>query len=173
MNEMWKPIPGYEGLYEVSDHGTVRSLDRQLPWNGTSRFFSGRILSPVATDFGHLVVGLYKDGKSSHARVHRLVMLAFVGLCPEGEEVCHYDGDPANNRLSNLRYDTRSGNFLDSVRHGTHRNTRKTHCPRGHEYTAANTRMEQGRRRCRTCRLEHQRRMDARRALRNRSGVAS
>jgi hypothetical protein len=51
--------------------------------------------------------------------LHRLILLAFVGPCPPGKECCHYDGDPANNRLENLRWDTRKSNAADRTRHGT------------------------------------------------------
>jgi hypothetical protein len=68
-------------------------------------------------------------------------------------ECCHYDGDPANNRVGNLRWDTRSSNNLDAVRHGTHWAAKKTHCKHGHEFTPENTGVQAGGRgrRCRTC----------------------
>ncbi len=58
-------------------------------------------------------------GRKVVARVHRVVMEAFVGPCPDGMEVCHGDGDPMNARLDNLRYDTRKANHADKKRHGT------------------------------------------------------
>jgi hypothetical protein len=89
----------------------------------------------------------------SNQFVHRLVLAAFVGPCPEGMEVRHLDGNPANTRLANLRYGTHSENELDKVRHGTHHEARKTHCNRGHEYTQDNTRRRRdtGSRECLTC----------------------
>lgn len=123
--EIWKPIPGYEGRYEASDQGRIRSVPRKVRgchWNGAEfqRSVPGRILKPGRyNDSGHLSVVL---GRGTNGRpVHQLVLLTFVGPPPEGMEVCHNDGDPANNALTNLRYDTRRNNILDSYRHGTGR----------------------------------------------------
>lgn len=87
---------GYEDFYEVSNLGRVRSQSRR----GTK----GVILKPIPEVKGYLRVKLYKNGKKSMHRVHRLVMQAFVGRCPDGYEVDHYDWNPKNNRLDNLRY---------------------------------------------------------------------
>lgn len=118
--EIWKDIPGYEGRYQVSDAGNVRSLPRvglQRSKKGClhSHKYIGRVLKPRRKESGHLQVQLNPDG---NFQVHRLVMLAFVGPCPEGNEVCHNDNNPANNRLDNLRYDTRHGNRVDMIRAG-------------------------------------------------------
>lgn len=127
--EHWKPVVGFEGLYEVSDHGRVRSLDRM-----TARGLrKGQMMKPFALDTGHLRVRLSRDGRGSGPLVHRLVLEAFVGPCPDGQEGCHSDGNPENNHVGNLRWATRSENQLDSVRHGTHQWARRTHCPRGHD----------------------------------------
>lgn len=100
--EIWKPIPGYPG-YEVSNMGRVRSFK----WNDI------RILKP-ASYHGYLSVLLSNQNKKSLRRIHQLVMLAFVGPCPDGLEVCHGpDNDRANNRLDNLRYDTHKANIKD------------------------------------------------------------
>lgn len=86
-------------------------------------------------------------------QLHRVVLDAFIGPRPKGMEACHANGDPTDNRLVNLRWDTRSANAADSVRHGTHVNTRKTHCPMGHGYTPENTYIKPtGNRCCRECR---------------------
>lgn len=79
----------------------------------------GKILSAARGHSGYLVVGLCKNGELKQKSVHGLVMLAFHGERPYGYEVCHGDGDRANNKLENLRYDTRQGNALDKVAHGT------------------------------------------------------
>ena len=124
MAEVWKDIPGYEGRYQVSDHGNVRSVDREVTCISASgiatvRRVPGRTLKPYINKYGgrgHLFVSL---GKYTVPQpVHQLVLLAFVGPCPEGMEVCHGDGDPTNNRLDNLRYDTRSENIMDIYRVG-------------------------------------------------------
>lgn len=115
--ERWLPIPGYEGVYSVSDHGQV--------WT----HLSNRLMKPIRHVRGHRMVNL--RGRMFY--IHRLVMRAFVGPCPDGMEVCHNDGDPANNQLSNLRYDLHVNNVNDRRKHGTHprgvdmkRNTRFT-----------------------------------------------
>ncbi len=65
------------------------------------------------------MVCLSREGQNHPRLVHRLILLAFVGECPDGLQACHYDGDKSNCRLSNLRYDTPKGNAADKVRHGT------------------------------------------------------
>lgn len=65
-------------------------------------------------------VNLSLCGRSRTFKIHRLVLEAFVGPCPEGMECCHNDGDPANNHVGNLRWDTHRNNLADKVRHGTH-----------------------------------------------------
>jgi len=101
---------------------------------------------------GHQLVKLSKDGSSRAGKVHRLVLLTFVGPPPEGCEGCHNDGNPANNDLTNLRWGTRSDNLYDRVRHGVHHQAVKTHCPQDHPYDAVNTYVtSDGRRMCRSC----------------------
>jgi hypothetical protein len=151
-HERWLAVVGWEGLYEVSDLGRVRSLPRR----GTvqpNRWYGGKILKPQpVNESGHLCVTLCRDGVDTKALVHRLVMAAFAGPCPEGEEVRHLDGDPSDNRLIRLAYGTRTQNNLDAVEHGTHYNARKTHCIRNHEFTPENTFIgSHGERCCRTC----------------------
>ena len=138
--EQWKPIPGYEGLYEASDLGRVRSPRKILK----QRLHITR---------RYPVVELSKDGKSRETLVHRVVLMAFRGMPQPGQEACHNNGDRRDNRLTNLRWGTHSENSIDQVLHGTHRNIRKTHCLRGHEFTADNTYLRPGgQRMCRACR---------------------
>lgn len=87
--DRWMPVVGYEGLYEVSDRGDVRSLKRPrktyLTRHGKElvlTWFEGRALSPSADKDGYLKVSLSKNGKSKVFRVHRLVLESFVGACP-------------------------------------------------------------------------------------------
>lgn len=153
MEEEWKPIPGYEG-YEVSNHGRVRSLDRTVQLkDGRTRRQKGRALKPWVIQ-GYLYVSLYKGRKVKKKRIHRLVLEAFVGPCPEGMECLHGDGNPANNRLDNLRWASPSDNNLDTVKHGRHHNANKAHCPRGHEFIPENRVKSQeakGKRNCLAC----------------------
>jgi HNH endonuclease/NUMOD4 motif len=167
----WRDIPGYEGCYQVSDDGQVKSLARRIKSApGCTRPLPERIMKQEVDRTGYARLQLRSDGSYAHHLVHRLVMLAFVGECPDGMEVCHNDGVKLNNNLSNLRYDTRSANQYDSIRHGTHRGSRKTHCPQGHEYTAENTWKERnGNRHCRTCNRE---RRDYRRDYYHANGAA-
>lgn len=159
--EEWRPIGGFEGYYEVSDHGRVRSLDRVLTYpDGHLHRLKGRVLSPAPLPLsGHLHLNL----KTQHKRrapvaVHALVLETFVGPRPPGLESLHWDGDPTNNKVTNLRWGTRSENMQDMVRHGRHWQTLKTHCPKGHEYTEANVRIVKGGRECRRCHVEWGRR---------------
>ena len=151
MPEMWKPVVGYEGLYEVSDLGNVRSVDRTVIYKtGQTRHYKGRTLK-LKPAHGYWRVELNQNGKPAFFQVHRLVLAAFVGPLPEGKEVCHNNGNPGDNRLENLRYGTKSENQLDRVKHGTHHEVRKTHCPRGHRLADPNLRADQKRKGKRTC----------------------
>jgi hypothetical protein len=142
LKEQWRSVAGFEGLYEVSDMGRVRSLHRVEP----------RVLKPGSIHTGHLMVWLCSGGTRKAVTIHRLVLQTFVGSCPEGHECCHRDGNPTNNRVENLYWGTRSQNVLDAVRHGTHTWSRRTHCKHGHEFTPDNTRVQKdGSRRCVTC----------------------
>ena len=116
--EIWKDIPGYEGKYQASNLGRIRSLDRQLGTPGKKGFktMKGQVLRPGPTKSGHLYVVLGHGAAGSP--VHQLIALAFIGPRPEGKEVCHNDGDPTNNRADNLRYDTRTNNILDTFKIG-------------------------------------------------------
>jgi NUMOD4 motif/HNH endonuclease len=149
--ETWRPVMGYEGLYEVSDLGRVRSLDRMTG----RRLRRGRILKAIPQKRGgHLHVSLCADGTEVVRHVHRIVLEAFVGPRPDGMETRHLDGDPVNNALTNICWGTYADNRQDMLRHGKHPNSRKTHCPRGHEYTPENTYRSSARggRGCRECR---------------------
>jgi hypothetical protein len=153
--ETWRPIPDWEGYYSVSDHGRVRSEPRTLrATDGRIFHYRGRVLRPSRDLNRRLIVTLCRDGRNNTRRIHSLVALAFLGPRPPGLEVCHGDGDCANNHLSNLRYGTKSSNVLDSVRHGTHRHTRRTRCPRNHPLIAPNLvlhELHKGGRSCLAC----------------------
>ena len=112
MVAVWKPIPGYEGLYEVSDSGQVRSMDRV---DRLGRKRRGRILRGGDSK-GYRNVMLSKDGTVFAVTVHRLVACAF--LAGEGAQIRHLDGDCTNNRAGNLAWGTPKENAADKERHG-------------------------------------------------------
>lgn len=150
-SERWLPVIGHPG-YEVSDLGQVRSLDRQMAQLSSlgvsySRVLRGQLLRPLVQKSGYQKVTV--AGRTY--RVHVLVMRAFVGPCPDGMEVCHWDGNKSNNQLENLRYDTRSENGRDAVRHGSNPSSAKTHCPRRHPLAMPNLVPSQARRGFRSC----------------------
>ena len=157
--ENWLPVVGFEDYYEVSDHGNVRTLRRK----GTR----GGPLAQHPNHRGYLTVNLRAGGKRLHRGVHRLVIEAFIGPPPEGTECRHLDGDSTNNLVGNLAWGTASENSYDRVRHGTDRESRKTHCPQGHPYDESNTQVRpNGWRHCRACRRASDRRYRAARKLR-------
>lgn len=123
MSEEWRDVVGYEGFYQVSNKGRVRTVSRTVyRKNGSPHTVAERILRSWGMGKGqHQFVGLYKvpGERAKITAVHRLVLESFVGPCPNNMECCHGDGNAKNNELSNLRWDTRSENQLDSVRHGT------------------------------------------------------
>ncbi len=124
MSEIWKDINGYEELYQVSDCGRVKSVQRKVKRTnkyGTThtKIINQRILKGRPCRRGHMTVQLCKNNKSKNFQIHRLVLEAFIGPCPQGLECCHNDGNPKNNKQSNLRWDTKSSNRKDSVIHGS------------------------------------------------------
>jgi hypothetical protein len=150
--EEWLPVRGYEGMYEVSNLGRVRSLQRAFLRNSHPITVKARILRLGSGKNGYLLAYLCRDGIRWTTTVHSLVIDAFSGPRPTGYDVCHENGDRHDNRAINLRYDTRSGNLLDQRTHGTNVNASKTHCKRGHEFTPENTTARSdGGRECRAC----------------------
>lgn len=124
--ELWKPVLAYEGLYEVSSFGRVRSLSRYVRGrSGYGGYFSKpRILKQALQGSSrgkgtYPGVTLYLDGIKQVVLVHTIVLEAFEGKCPEGLQACHGDGNPLNNRKTNLRWDTPKANQHDRIRHGT------------------------------------------------------
>jgi hypothetical protein len=137
--ELWAPIPGFEGSYEVSTCGRIRSLDRTVTRrDGVAQPCRGRMLRPGTDKAGYQYVCLRQVGESGTRRIHELVLRAFIGPPPPNTECCHRDGAPASNHLPNLRWDTRSGNRYDDVRNGAHRQSRKTRCPLEHQLIPPN-----------------------------------
>lgn len=111
--EVWKDIPGYEGFYQASNMGQVRSLPRVVdtprgPWR-----LGGKLLKPGANRLGYRYVVLRRNGRSETRYLHRLVGETFIGPLPAGAHTRHLDGNPGNNAAENLAYGTASENQLD------------------------------------------------------------
>lgn len=113
--EEWRAIPGWEGCYEASSMGRIRSLVR----GGKHRQYGGGEIQPIPTSNGYLCVNLKKIGTRKQYTVHRLVLLAFRGAPPLSSDGCHQNGNRQDNRIENLRWDTRKANIADKVLHGT------------------------------------------------------
>jgi hypothetical protein len=139
----WRPVLGYEGLYEVSIGGQVRSLPR-----ATTR---GKVLAQNPSA-GYPAVTLSKAGKVRTRRVHVLVAEAFLGH-GRGDEVRHRDGARNDPCVANVEYGTRSDNVHDQVRHGVHGEAARACCDRGHPLVGANLSRSHrpGVRRCLAC----------------------
>ena len=106
--EEWRDVVGFEGIYQVSNFGRIRSVK------------TGKIKEQTVQDNDNRpYLGLWKNNIQKICRPHKLVMEAFVGIRPQGMECCHNDGNPQNNHLTNLRWDTAKSNQADRVRHGT------------------------------------------------------
>lgn len=99
-------VPGFHAYrYQVSDNGEIHSLLQK------------KVLTPRRNRAGYLTVLLSQGGRSKRVYVHRVVLEAFVGPCPEGMETCHNNGNPADNHLENLRWDTHAANEADKRLH--------------------------------------------------------
>lgn len=122
--DIWRPVVGYEGRYEVSDHGRVRSLPIVVKRPGVKPFVhpgSGRVLQQSSNQRGYKLVELYCGSRATRRTrpVHRLVCEAFHGPPPEDKpNTLHNDGKPDNNRAVNLRWGSQADNFADAKAHG-------------------------------------------------------
>jgi len=132
--EQWRDVVGYEGLYEVSNIGNVRSLDREVrnPTGGGMRLRKGRLLRHSYHKHGYPRVSLYDEGIKTTVDIHRLVAEAFIDNPDNHPFVLHNDDNPKNNSVDNLRWGNCSDNGHDAVRNGRHHCANKTHCSRNH-----------------------------------------
>ena len=136
--EEWRSVVGWEGLYEVSSLGRMRSLDRP-PMNGR-RANKGRVLKAVPNGTKGDPHVILTDGvRRWGCHVHVLVARAFIGPRPDRLDVCHKNSINADNRLVNLRYGTRTSNALDRVAAGNDHHAASATCRQNHPWTEANT----------------------------------
>lgn len=106
--EIWLPVVGFEGFYEVSNFGNIKTVK------------TGKIKIPTKSKIDNRpYIGLWKFNKVKICKPHTLVLTAFIGKRQEGFEGCHNDGNPCNNHIDNLRWDTTRNNQLDRIKHGT------------------------------------------------------
>lgn len=110
--ELWKKVPGYEGYYEASSFGRIRSVDRFVDHKINGRtMYRGKVISTrLSIPSGYLHVGLTVHGKSKSYTVHRLIMYAFHGK-DEKSQINHKNGIKTDNRVENLEYCTQSQNI--------------------------------------------------------------
>lgn len=111
--EEWRPVVGYEGLYEVSSIGRIKRI--QIYGRPIQRF-----LSSNKGKRGYIPINLCKNGKSKKELIHRIVLTAFRGPPLPTHESCHSNGIASDNRIENLRWDTHVSNCADRKTHGTH-----------------------------------------------------
>ena len=117
--EIWKDIKGYEGYYQVSNLGRVKSLDRVATYSDKKvHHLKGRVLKPMVTKHGYEIVDLRKDRKRKTSKVHRLVAIAFLDNPKNKPQVNHIDGVKLNNNLNNLEWVTNAENIRHAYKKG-------------------------------------------------------
>lgn len=117
--EEWKDVVGYEGLYEVSNLGNVRSIDREIKCkNGNVQLFKGKVISQYDNGKGYKNVTLWKNNKPKIIYVHRLVAIAFIENKLEKPCINHIDKNRGNNNVSNLEWCTQKENEFHKLTFG-------------------------------------------------------
>jgi hypothetical protein len=115
--EIWKDIQGYEGIYQISNLGRIKSLHRD--------YTNGRILNPAKNNRGYLRLGLSGNGKVRYDSVHRLVAETFIPNPKNLPEVNHIDGNKLNNRVENLEWVTKGENQAHAYKTGLRKTTER------------------------------------------------
>lgn len=118
--EVWKPVPGYEGIYEISSLGQLKSLARDVFRSGVIQHRNEYIKKQWPNPDGYMQCKLSRDGVNVNIGVHRLVAMAFLENPDEKPEVNHKDGNRTNNQIDNLEWVTREENIADCIARGTH-----------------------------------------------------
>lgn len=160
-DEEWRDIPGYEGYYQASSLGRIRSLDREITqenrWGSTTTYLKlGQVLTTGAYSGERYRVKLSCDGVKEMKGVAVLVALAFHGVPAPGKDwALHRDGNMFNNAPENIYWGDQFDNMQDAIRHGTHHEKFKTHCTHGHELGGPNLGLNVtlGSRYCKACAL--------------------
>lgn len=120
--EVWKDIAGYEGYYQISNFGNIRSVDRVIYSDkfhiGIKRELKGRTLNPSVNNHGYLSLILSKNGEKKSCRIHRLVAEAFIKNPNNYDQVNHIDGDKTNNKVENLEWCNNQYNVIHAYKNG-------------------------------------------------------
>lgn len=121
MAEIWKDVPGYEGKYQASTYGRIRSLGRfRVGRYGNLCKISGKMLKFTTMDNGYLAISMHLNSAQKTRLVHQVVLETFVGPCPPGMQTRHFpDADKSNNRLANLEWASHQQNMKDQYEQGT------------------------------------------------------
>ena len=152
-SEVWKPIPGFEGIYEISNLGRVMALERVVTFtDGRKRKYPKR-LRKISVARGYPSIGLTDStGYSKNYLLHRILAHVFIQPITGEDIVRHLNDIPSDYRLSNLAVGTQQENIDDLMRNGNHFQASKKECKHGHPFDEENTRIsKQGGRLCRTC----------------------
>jgi hypothetical protein len=127
-SQIWKPIDGYLGFYEVSDRGMVRSVNRAVSvLNGKTRKITGRTIAPKRHSQGYRFVALSKGGAINNRYIHRLVAAAFISNPMRLPLVNHLSGDKTDNRVANLQWVTHAENVQHAYDNGLNCNKGAAH----------------------------------------------
>lgn len=125
--EIWKDVPIFGGKYQASNLGNIRTKAHVVKKYShhfkkiIEQNYKQRMLKPVISKDGYCRVHLGVSGEKKSYSVHRMVLMAFVGPCPDGHEGCHNNGISHDNRLENLRWGTKEENAKDRIKHGTYK----------------------------------------------------
>lgn len=123
--EIWKDIPEYEGYYQISECGNIRTLDRYVTDEKKTQFIKGKVLKPFDNGKGYMVISLSKDGKRKNHYVHRLVAQSYLKDYSNELKVNHKDFNTKNNNYRNLEMITQKENIRYSIENGRYINANK------------------------------------------------